>query len=51
MVARPGHLLLADRRVARLPAAPKEALLVAVVILPRVRQNSSSAWTPMLMAR
>lgn len=49
MVARPGHLLLADRRVARLPA-PKEALLV-VVILPRVLQSSSSAWTPMPMAR
>jgi len=51
MVARPGHLLLADRRVARLPVAPKEALPVAVVILPRVLQNSSSAWTPMPMAR
>ncbi len=50
MVARPGHLLLADRRVARLPAAPKEVLLV-VVILPRVLQSSSSAWTPMPMAR
>jgi hypothetical protein len=50
MVARPGHLLLADHRVARLPAAPKEALLV-VVILPRMLQSSSSAWTPMPMAR
>lgn len=38
MVARPGRLLLADLRVARLLVAPKEALLV-VVILPRVPQS------------
>lgn len=50
MVAHPGPLLLADLRVARLLVAPKAALLV-VVILPRVLQNSSSAWTPMPMAR
>ena len=50
MVAHPGRLLPADRRVARLLADLKGGLL-AVVILPRVPQNSSSAWTPMPMAR
>lgn len=51
MEARPGLLPQAARKAVLLLVVLRAALPAVVVILPRAPQNSSNAWTPMVMAR